>query len=79
MSGLLNYFLQEFSRMPLCWREAKVVKGLQIRAHSDRVHHIEGSRDHMPLASYTCSRLWPLLLYFLDWRPSHLPIKCWQF
>lgn len=43
MSGLLNYFLQEFSRTPLCWREAKVAKGLQIGVHSDCVHHIEGS------------------------------------
>lgn len=34
--------------------------------------------DHMLLASYTCSHLWPLPLYFLDWFPSQLPIKCWQ-
>lgn len=43
MSGLLNYFLQEFSCTPLCWREAKVAKGLQIRTHSNHIHHTEGS------------------------------------
>lgn len=77
--SIISY--REFSRTPLHWRGAKVRDTqAQIRVHADRRSSSTlRETDHMFLASYTCSHLWPLPLYFLVWLSFQLPIKRWQF